>query len=57
MARRSNYNQEKRLKELERQKKKEKKKVRKIEREQQAPSLVETAGPVDGGTGNLYEPE
>lgn len=57
MARRPKYNQEKRLKELERQKKKEKKKVRKLEREQQASSLGETAGPVDEGTENLHEPE
>lgn len=57
MARRPNYNQEKRLKELERQKKKEMKKVRKLEREQHTPSLGETAAPVDEGTGNHYGPE
>jgi len=57
MARQPKYNQEKRLKELERQKKKEKKKARKLEREQQASSLGETAGPVDEGTENLHEPK
>ncbi len=57
MARRTNYNQEKRLKELERQKKKEKKKVRKFERDQQASSQGETAKPEGEGTGNFHESE
>ncbi len=57
MARRPKYNQDKRLKELEKQKKKEKKKVRKLEREQEASSLQETTGPEVEGDENLNEPE
>jgi hypothetical protein len=53
MARRPKYNQEKRLKELEREKKKENKKVRKLEREKQASSIKEATGSEDEGTENL----
>lgn len=57
MARRPKYNQEKRLKELERQKKKENKKVRKLEREQQKSSPDETAGSAEAETENFNQPE
>ncbi len=57
MARRPQYNQEKRLKELERQKKKENKKVRKLEREQQKSSPEEVNGSEDAGTESPNQPE
>lgn len=49
MARRPKYNQDKRLKELEREKRKENKKVRKLEREQQASSIKESIEREDQG--------
>jgi hypothetical protein len=57
MARRPKYSQEKRLKELERQKNKQNKKLRKLEREHEASSLQEAAGPEVEGTKNFHEPE
>lgn len=57
MARRPKYNQEKRLKELEKQKKKENKKVRKLEREQQKSSPEEIAGAADAETENFNQPK